>query len=104
MIVINIKDGYNINRKNVKYNFVTDEKLSLLSWINKPSLFNTVVPNHHRNTEFFFWKTGIKIKEKHIDKTYRRTLSLLLLLLMAIYVFILINRLLQLSWGCRTIY
>lgn len=30
MIVINIKDGYNINRKNVKYNFVTDEKLSLL--------------------------------------------------------------------------
>lgn len=52
MIVINIKDGYNINRKNVKYNFVTDEKLSLLSWINKPSLFNTVVPNHHRNPEF----------------------------------------------------
>lgn len=51
MIVINIKDGYNINRRNVKYNFVTDEKLSLLSWINKPSLFNTVVPNHHPNPE-----------------------------------------------------
>lgn len=44
MIVINIKDGYNI-RMNVKYNFVTDEKLWLFSWINKPCLFNTVVPN-----------------------------------------------------------
>lgn len=31
MIVINIKDGYNINRRNVKYNFVTDEKLWLFS-------------------------------------------------------------------------
>lgn len=30
MIVINIKDGYNI-RINVKYNFVTDEKLWLFS-------------------------------------------------------------------------
>lgn len=30
MIVINIKDGYNI-RRNVKYNFVTDEKMWLFS-------------------------------------------------------------------------
>lgn len=53
MIVINIKDGYNIKRRNVKYNFVTDEKLSLLIWINKPCLFNTVVPNHHPNPELW---------------------------------------------------
>lgn len=44
MIVINIKDGYNI-RRNVKYNFVIDEKMWLFSWINKLCLFNIVVFN-----------------------------------------------------------
>lgn len=51
MIVINIKDGYNINRRNVKYNFVIDEKLWLFSWINKLCLFNIVVFNYYFNLE-----------------------------------------------------
>lgn len=55
MIVLNIKDSYKAahykKKGNVKNNSVTEEKLRLLNGINKPWLFNTVVPHHLPNPE-----------------------------------------------------
>lgn len=56
MIVINIKDGYNINRKNVKYNFVTDEKLSLLIELTNQAYSTQWFPTTIATQSFSFGK------------------------------------------------